>query len=215
MSVCSGCGAEVTARFCGECGLPAPSDAGPPTATVAVEERPRRRGMSRGMVVAVTAAIVGLVVAGGAAAVSRVSGSDAGPGAGGDADRTISGTMVVAVSDYASACGQEYATAGERLDWLRDMLDGGTFPCPEGPGGGYSDISDGTQVTVKDAAGTVLAAGTLTGGTITVGEVAFTFTVEGVPDADLYQVEVSRRGALSYTADQMDEADWSVNVSLG
>lgn len=59
----------------------------------------------------------------------------------------------------------------------------------------------------------MLAAGHLTGGQMTAPGIVFTYTVEDVPEADLYPVEISDRGALSYTAKQMAANDWMVDVS--
>jgi hypothetical protein len=71
--------------------------------------------------------------------------------------------------------------------------------------GGYSDIHAGTQVTVADAAGTVVATGILGSGTArSIVSCEFAFTVPDVPTGeDFYQVTVSHRGTLTYTADEL------------
>jgi hypothetical protein len=91
----------------------------------------------------------------------------------------------------------------------------GQFPC-HGTGG-YSDLNANTQVTVKDADGSIIAVGTLGAG-LRGGphECDFFGTVDNVPDdQDIYQVEVGRRGALSFTHDELEADKWIVFVSLG
>jgi hypothetical protein len=36
-----------------------------------------------------------------------------------------------------------------------------------------------------------------------------------VPDANFYQVEVSHRGAVTYSKDDMDKRQWIIAVELG
>jgi hypothetical protein len=71
--------------------------------------------------------------------------------------------------------------------------------------GGYSDIHAGTGVTIADASGAVVATGSLQSGRASSSTTCdFTFTVPDVPAGeDFYQVEVSHRGTLTYTADQL------------
>jgi hypothetical protein len=66
--------------------------------------------------------------------------------------------------------------------------------------GGYDDIAAGTQVTIKDQAGAIIATGALDGGTWFSGtkeSCGFHFVVSKVPDATFYSIEVSHRGALT------------------
>lgn len=131
-----------------------------------------------------------------------------------DATHDITGTLLV--NDFGPE--DEGCMGGDavtRLDRLEALIDGQTFPCPQGVGGGYDDIRDGADVTVKDGAGELLGTGVLTGGTATDVGVTFAFTVEGVPDSDFYQVEVSHRGALSYSRAELEDAGWVVEASLG
>ncbi|MCZ2525374.1 hypothetical protein [Streptomyces sp. HB2AG] len=70
--------------------------------------------------------------------------------------------------------------------------------------GGYDDIAYGAPVTVSDAAGTVVAVGSLDLGEVTDSGCSFPFTVEDVPGgAKFYTVEVSHRGGLTKTAGEM------------
>ncbi|MFI9817563.1 hypothetical protein [Saccharothrix variisporea] len=80
--------------------------------------------------------------------------------------------------------------------------------------GGYSDIFDGTAVTVYDAAGKVLALGKLENSKFINGDCEFTFTVAGVPDGEqFYQVEVAHRGKVSFPADKARAG--AVGLTLG
>ena len=175
----------------------------PQTAPQAVRQRSR----SRRIPVLIAAATTALVVLG-AGGVWFVTHRGTGP------THDVTGSMLV--SGFGN--GDDGCLAGSPewvLDQLNELVAGATIECPEGPGGGYNDIADGADVTVKDGAGDLLGVGALTGGTMTGGGTVFTFTVPGVPDVDFYQVEVSHRGAVTYTKDEMEAAGWVVSFSLG
>lgn len=86
--------------------------------------------------------------------------------------------------------------------------------------GGFADISDEAQVTVSDEAGKTIATGHLSAGKIAsvfeniVPHCEWTFSMEDVPDADFYEIEVSQRGGLKYSKAEMEKMDWSVEVTL-
>lgn len=81
--------------------------------------------------------------------------------------------------------------------------------------GGYSDIaSDRSIVTVKNESGTILATATLTNGIGSGFICRLSFTVK-VPTAKFYSVEVGRRGALTYSYDEMVGQNWHVDLTLG
>ena len=84
--------------------------------------------------------------------------------------------------------------------------------------GGYSDIDEGATVSVKNQSGTLIGSGRLGPGKIE-GDVlkacVFPFEVTGVKDAEFFQVEVSRRGGLSYSKADMEQKGWTVSASLG
>ena len=82
--------------------------------------------------------------------------------------------------------------------------------------GGYDDIHAGTQVTIRDQSGKLLATGLLDGGTPQGLEACvFTFTIDHLPSSDFYQVEVSHRGEISYSRSDLEHADWHVDLTLG
>ncbi|WP_345383275.1 hypothetical protein [Pseudonocardia yuanmonensis] len=79
--------------------------------------------------------------------------------------------------------------------------------------GGYSDVHAGTGVTISNATGAVIATGSLSAGRASSTTCDFTFTVPDVPAGeDFYQVEVSHRGTLTYTADELRSG---LGLSLG
>jgi len=89
--------------------------------------------------------------------------------------------------------------------------------------GGYDDISEGTAVTVKDEKGTLIGAGALgPGARVLVSanvpnlhNCVYPIEVVDVKDAAFFQVEVSRRGAVSYPKAVMAAAGWAVHPTLG
>jgi hypothetical protein len=81
--------------------------------------------------------------------------------------------------------------------------------------GGYSDMSPGDGVTVKDGDGKLLATTTLGSGSGTTTRCTFDFSLPNVPEAAFYTIEVGRRGGLSYPLAEMKAQDWSVELTLG
>lgn len=86
--------------------------------------------------------------------------------------------------------------------------------------GGYGDISPETQATLFDGAGAVLSS-TYLGAGETVDNwpmepiCRFSFTFPDVPDTDYYQFEVSDRGKIRLSHDEMVANGWTVGGSLG
>lgn len=100
--------------------------------------------------------------------------------------------------------------------------DGFTQGGPCYTGGGYSDIRTSTEVVVYDGADRVIATGALESGIAaaplfgdSVIECDFNFTVNHVPDASYYKVEVSHRGGLTYSRSDLSSKGWHVDISLG
>jgi hypothetical protein len=69
--------------------------------------------------------------------------------------------------------------------------------------GGYADIKRGTQVTVTDANGKVIALGQLGGGRVSGTACVLLFALDVPAGQDFYGVEIAHRGAVRYTVDQM------------
>jgi hypothetical protein len=79
--------------------------------------------------------------------------------------------------------------------------------------GGYSDIGPGTEVTVMDGSGKLMAKGAIDSSYNQSGPCMLTFKVFDVPGgAKFYKVHVSHRGEMSYTE---SEAKAGIAVTLG
>lgn len=114
---------------------------------------------------------------------------------GGTSDgRTINGELVLAYSDSSIA-----VTAGEACVGR----------------GGYADLNSEADVVIKNEDGKIIATSKLGQGKIEQGACRFTFAVEGVPEASFYSVEVSHRGELTYSRDELEEDGWSVALNIG
>ena len=81
--------------------------------------------------------------------------------------------------------------------------------------GGYSDIQAGMPITVKDENGKILGATSLGEGSGSAFDCTFTYTFTDVGDASIYSIEGGRRGAVSYTKDQMESQNWTVALQIG
>ncbi len=103
------------------------------------------------------------------------------------------------------------------LKILRDAINHPerTHPCPGGPGGGYSDLTEGAQVVVTDASGTTVAFGSLADGTISGAGFTFTFSVPNVPALDIYGIKLTHRGTLQYSFDELQQQDWDISLTVG
>lgn len=94
------------------------------------------------------------------------------------------------------------------------MTNAATDPCS--PGGGYSDIHPGAQVTVTDPAGKTLGVGQLDDGNDYGGGCIFSFSVGGVPaGAKFYGIEVAHRGIVQFTEEAVRQGSEGVGLSLG
>jgi hypothetical protein len=83
--------------------------------------------------------------------------------------------------------------------------------------GGYDDISEGTNVVVKDQGGRILGSGSMDAGTSTDSVTcSYTFTVPNVrQDQQQYTLEISHRGGITQSESQLQAAGWSFSVTLG
>lgn len=85
--------------------------------------------------------------------------------------------------------------------------------------GGYADLTAGAPVTVRNESGAIIATGALDAGTSdsTYPTVVchFTYTISNVPDAKFYSVEVSHRGGLTYSKDQLNANGWKLDATIG
>lgn len=223
MKTCENCGAAVPGRFCSQCGAPLADSIGAaldaplvaaPLAPSTFSARPSRRRVTVGALAAAALALcLGVAVSVGGIPFTGANELSAFvPGA---TKHEVAGTFVVATYTPED-CGGGSWNASDRLERLTAVaLEGKTFPCPEGPGGGYADIADGSKVVLRDGVGQVLSTGRLTGGTFGVEGVEFTFTLTDVPSVDFYELEVSNRGNLTYSLEEMESSSWTVSTSVG
>ena len=80
---------------------------------------------------------------------------------------------------------------------------------------GYADIADGAEVQVSNQAGTILATGVLHGGTDEFASCDFTFSIPGVPSASFYQIQVSHRGNVTFSKNELQRNHWMAELTLG
>lgn len=91
--------------------------------------------------------------------------------------------------------------------------------------GGFDDINVATQAVVKNDAGTIVGTTRLEAAPIvdttdrrerylSKRRCDYTFTVV-VPDSPFYSIEVGRRGALTYSRPELEDAGWAVEMSIG
>lgn len=80
---------------------------------------------------------------------------------------------------------------------------------------GYDDIHQGTQVTMSNASGKVVAVTELEEPSLDSHYCVFAFVFHDVPDMDFYQLEVSHRGELVKSRAELDADGWAVHMTLG
>jgi hypothetical protein len=105
----------------------------------------------------------------------------------------------------------QFRRMGRILDSLQS---GSTYSCPLGAGDGFSDLVPGGQVVVADGSGDVLGTASLNGGTLSVLGCTFTFTVPDLPPEPFYEVTVTHRGTLTYSAQELATKGWKIASSV-
>ena len=84
--------------------------------------------------------------------------------------------------------------------------------------GGYTDVEANLPVTVRDAQNNVIGASQLGSGVVNPGGnigCGFPFEVGSLPDSTFYVIEAgSRRGAVSYSREEMEDMKWGVELTL-
>jgi hypothetical protein len=82
--------------------------------------------------------------------------------------------------------------------------------------GGYDDVDAGASVVVTNEQGTVIGTGSLGLGSASPGgDCVFNFTVAGLPEGRFYGVEVSHRGKVTFSREQLEQDGWNVELTLG
>lgn len=95
-------------------------------------------------------------------------------------------------------------------------LTSGTACTGSDAGSGYGDINQGAQVTVSNNSGSILALSSLDAGSADgSGNCVFNFTVQSVPYSSFYQIEVTHRGNVDYSYQQLSSQGFSMGMTLG
>lgn len=81
--------------------------------------------------------------------------------------------------------------------------------------GGYGDISAGTNVSLKDGDGKLLASTSLGPGSGSTSRCTFEFEFQNVPEVSFYTVEVGRRGQITNSLADMKAAGWTFALTMG
>jgi hypothetical protein len=82
--------------------------------------------------------------------------------------------------------------------------------------GGYDDIRPGAAVTIRNESGNTIASGDLEEGEHFEGTgCEYPFTIDDVPNAEFYRIQVSHRGEVEFSHAEMEDNDWTVSLSLG
>jgi hypothetical protein len=82
---------------------------------------------------------------------------------------------------------------------------------------GYDDIGAGTELRIKDEAGTLIATGRLDAGSFDGLYCVFPFTVGNVPQATYYEISAGNgsRDGVHYTEQDLKSHHWAAHLSLG
>lgn len=99
---------------------------------------------------------------------------------------------------------QDFTVTGTFTLYDYGSIDHGSATC--WGTGGYSDIAAGAQVRISNASGKIVAVGELEPSSYQTGECEFSFEVTSVPKGEkYYEIEISHRGALTYSEAEMQE----------
>ena len=116
-----------------------------------------------------------------------------------------------------AAPAQPQAAAGRALNGLFTLWSttASDDACALPPG--YDDVVAGALVVVRDDGGAVVARGGLSAGTARPERngCSFSFSIAGLPEAAAYNVEIGRRGGLTYSRGDLESMGWKVAINLG
>lgn len=129
-------------------------------------------------------------------------------GGGSDEGRLLNGTMTLKPSGGGLITEYRHQITAKQTD----------IDCSRGlPDTGYSDVRSGAQVVVANEKGTTIARTGLGEGTLVLTggiRCEFPFSVK-VPKAKFYKVEVSHRGTVEKSYDELQSDGWKVELELG
>jgi hypothetical protein len=209
VATCTACGQPAPGRYCAACGRPtrlaAPSFAAGPPPSLADRLREANRlvvaGAVLGLVLALVLATVFTwsVVHESKPAIAKLPLAPE--------RHTLSGVLAVTGRSGSYVGGDEECVAGTSSEY-----------------NGYDDIEVGAAVTVWNEKDTVIATSRLDAPTFEAlgtsdfdrdyGTCTFPFTVE-VPKAEFYAIEISHRGKLTFSYQELVSKNWRVETSLG
>ncbi len=116
-----------------------------------------------------------------------------------NATHNLSGTLTVPAGEHGDTNSEDHLTTC-------------TLPA------GYSDLSS-LGLTMKDADGKIIGTGTALTWDVqqpaSVDGCRFTFTVPNLPDSTFYQLDMGRRGRLTWPRADLVKMGWKVEATLG
>lgn len=80
---------------------------------------------------------------------------------------------------------------------------------------GYDDLRIGAAITVTDQAGVIIARGSIDDSDSRGTRCTLFGTIPDVPETAFYQFEVGHREGPSYSLADMQDANWTVDLSIG
>jgi hypothetical protein len=138
---------------------------------------------------------------------------------------TLALASVSAVSSSVAGAATAKSDQHTIIGYLSLQEAGGYFLGPCHGSGGYVDIDQGTPVTVRDESGDVIGEGKFGTGKPTGAAIGgklgyhsacvFKFVVRNVPVSATYTFQVSKRGGLTYTYQELARSKWQLGAVLG
>lgn len=112
----------------------------------------------------------------------------------------------------SSAVGQSHSVNGSLI-----LMEGGEASVGGCRGtGGFSNVYPGAGIVVFNEKNEPIATGSLGNGSTLGGErCSFEFTIEDVPKAKFYTIEISGRGGPTNSYAEMEAVNWNWNLTLG
>ena len=128
--------------------------------------------------------------------------------------------MLVIVGATLGACGS--GSSSHTLTGNLTLTSAGDFPqlAVDNPvctgTGGYDDLTEGAEVTVRDDKDKLIATGNLLAGfRIDDDTCTFKYVIAKVPSAKFYVVTVTHRGGVTYSAAELAQHKWTIETSIG
>lgn len=127
----------------------------------------------------------------------------------------LTGSITVYDDDPSRSAGRYVQGSNGEWDYAYNFRQGMT--CSGAAiSSGYSDMTAGAQVVVKDEEGAIIATGSLGAGSWrNKSECVLPLSVRRVPAAKFYSIEVSNRGEQRYSAEDLADRSYEINLTLG